>query len=183
MLTRVRWATFLMGAWVAGSLIVSVVGSENFYTIDRLLSGSPNQTFTSMVEQLGRPHARELLRYLSSELNRFYFQLWNAAQLVSGVIVLWLMRRTPAAARIRLTVAGMLAIVALMTVWLAPEIEVIGRSLDFVPRDPPPPALRQFGILHAAYVVLEGFKLIAGVVVAAWMTRSEKMEGTWQAQP
>src|SRR4029077_16762247 len=63
-----------------------------FYTIDRLLAGSPSTPFTALVHQLGPPQARELLRYLSSELNRLYFQLWNVAQLLIGALVLWLYR-------------------------------------------------------------------------------------------
>ena len=43
-----------------------------------------------MVQKLGQPAARELLRYLSSELNRLYFQMWNVAQIVLGVAALWL---------------------------------------------------------------------------------------------
>ena len=58
-----------------------------------------------------------------------------------------------------------------MMAWIAPEITAVGRSLDFVPRDPPPPALGRFGILHASYTALEIGKLVVGIIVAAWMTR------------
>src|SRR6476661_1732211 len=85
-----RWALVLMGAWLMGTVCTSVVATENFYTIDRLLAGSPNRSFTTAVQQLGQPQARDLLRYLSSELNRLYFRLWNGAQLVVGGLALWL---------------------------------------------------------------------------------------------
>src|ERR1700730_12040879 len=88
-----RWALVLMGGWLAGTVCMSVVATENFYTIDRLLAGSPSAPFTALVHRLGRPQTRELLRYLSSELNRLYFQLWNVAQLVIGALVLWLIDR------------------------------------------------------------------------------------------
>ncbi len=180
-MTRMRWATFLMGAWVAGSLAVSVVASENFYTIDWLLAASTNGTFRSITTQLGSPHDREFLRYLSSELNRLYFQWWNGAQLVLGLAVLWLVGpgsdRTrpagPASSRVQWAVAVMLTVVVLMFVWLAPEITSVGRSLDFVPRTPTPPALGRFGILHATYATLEVAKMVVGVAAAIWMTRLE----------
>jgi hypothetical protein len=41
----------------------------------------------------------------------------------------------------------MLALVAAMLVCLSPQIVSLGRSLDFVPRDPAPPGLRRFWIL------------------------------------
>ena len=40
--TKQRWALVLMGVWLAGSVCMSVVATENFYTIDRLLAGSPS---------------------------------------------------------------------------------------------------------------------------------------------
>ena len=165
-----RWALVLMGAWLAGTVCTSVVATENFYTIDRLLSGSPSTAFAALVHQLGQPQARELLRYLSSELNRLYFQLWNVAQLVIGALVLWLIyrgqARTPALTPVTGVIA-MLAVVVLMLAWLTPAIVSLGRSLDFVPRDPSPPGMQRFWILHAAYTSLEMLKLVVGFIVTA----------------
>ena len=165
-----RWALVIMGAWLMGTVCTSVVATENFYTIDRLLAGSPNGSFTSAVQQLGRPQARDVLRYLSSELNRLYFQMWNVAQLALGVLVLWLVigpaREGPV--RVRSAAAGviaMLAITVAMLVWLTPAIVTLGRSLDFVPRDPAPPGMQRFWVLHAAYTSLEMLKLVVGIVV------------------
>ena len=166
-----RWALVLIGAWLMGTVCTSVVATENFYTIDRLLAGSPNRSFTTAVQQLGQPQARDLLRYLSSELNRLYFRLWNVAQLVLGALILWLVvgapRQDPVGARPAVRgVVAMLAIVVVMLVWLTPSIVSLGRSLDFVPRDPAPPGIQRFWVLHAAYTSLETIKLLVGVWVA-----------------
>jgi hypothetical protein len=170
---RQRWALVLVGAWIAGSLCTSVVATENFYTIDRLLAAPPNASFSSAVQQLGAPQARDLLRYLSSELNRLYFRLWNLAQIGIGLLTLWLLAaRAPRADRTSRavgTVMAMLAVVVLMLAYLTPQIVAIGRSLDFVPRDPAPPAMRTFWVLHAAYTSLEMLKLAAGFLVAYWI--------------
>ena len=174
-----RWALVVMGAWLMGSICMSIVATQNFYTVDRLLSASSSPAFTTMVRTLGQPAARELLRYLSSELNRLYFQMWNVAQLVLGVLVLWLLvgsnGKDPAAARPRFAataVVVMLAIVVLMLVYLTPAIVSLGRSLDFVPRDPAPPGMSRFWVLHAAYTSLEMIKLLVGAVAAFWIVRS-----------
>jgi hypothetical protein len=167
-----RWALVAMGAWLAGTVCMSVVASENFYTIDRLLAESPSGEFSAAVQQLGKPHARDLLRYLSSELNRLYFQTWNVAQLVLGIVALWLIKRPGKPfGRIGDGVLLMLAIVVLMLVWLTPSIVSLGRSLDFVPRDPSPPGMQRFWILHAAYTSLEMLKLLVGIVVTVWIIR------------
>lgn len=67
----------------------------------------------------------------------------------------------------------MLAIVAVMLVWLTPAIVSLGRSLDFVPRDPAPPGMRRFWVLHAAYTSLEMIKLAIGIVVSALIARAD----------
>jgi hypothetical protein len=43
----------------------------------------------------------------------------------------------------------------------------LGRSLDFVPRDPSPPGMQRFWLLHAAYTSLEMLKLVVGLTVTA----------------
>ena len=65
----------------------------------------------------------------------------------------------------------MLAIAVVLTVVVTPPIVSVGRSLDFVPRDPPPPSLTTFGILHAAYTSLEMLKAGMGVYAAWWICR------------
>ena len=159
-----QWAIFWLAVWLTGTVLTAIVATQNFYTIDRLLEYSQNDSFQRAVQQLGRAPARDLLRYLSSELNRLYFQYWNIAQLAIGIPVLWLVVKLPHAARPKWAIVSMLGIVLLMTVWITPQILSVGRSLDFVPRNPAPPQLRTFGLLHAAYTVMDGIVLILGVI-------------------
>src|SRR3989442_8512731 len=160
-----RWAMFAMGVWLAGNVMVAVVAAENFYTVDRLLARSTNRVFASEVARVGHPETRDLLRYLSSELNRRYFQLWNATQVAIGLLVLWLIARGPSAARARWGVLGMVGLVALTIVWLTPEIVSVGRSLDFVPRNPAPPALRRVLVLPPVSTLLAGGSAFIVVLV------------------
>ena len=166
---KTRWALVVMGAWTMGSICMSIVATENFYTIDRLLETTTKAEFYAAVQELGQGPARDLLRYLSSELNRLYFQVWNIAQLALGVLALWLGGRPP---RIRWGILTMIGIVVLMLAYLTPQIVSLGRSLDFVPRDPAPPGMQRFWILHAAYTSLEMLKLVVGLVVTWWVARS-----------
>ena len=171
-----QWALVAIGAWLAGTVCMSIVATENFYTIDRLLTESQNAAFTSTVQRLGHPLARDFLRYLSSELNRLYFQMWNVAQIVLGITTLWLIARADKDERGSLqpatrAVIVMLAIVVVMLGYLTPAIVSLGRSLDFVPRDPAPPGMRRFWILHAAYTSLEMIKLLIGGFVAVKLVR------------
>ena len=113
---------------------------------------------------IGSAESRDFLRYLSSELNRLSFQLWNYAQFGIGGVTLWLVFGIPEAVRLRWIVIGMLAVFLFLTVWVTPQILSVGRNLDFVPRDPQPSELATFGFLHATYASLEMLKLVAGIV-------------------
>ncbi len=170
---RRQWALVLLGAWMAGTICVSVVATQNFYTIDRLLAARTNPEFAAVADRLGATESRDFLRYLSSELNRLYFQAWNVAQIVMGAVVLWLIARGravpfgPAA----WGVISMLAIVIAMLLYLTPSIVTLGRSLDFVPRDPAPPGMSRFWMFHAAYTSLEMLKLLVGAAVTVALAR------------
>ena len=94
-------ATLCMGVWLMGTVSVNVVATQDFYIIDRLLANPRSQTFASMVEQIGRSEARHFLRYLASELNRLFFQLWNLAQFGVGAAVLWLVLGIPQASKLK----------------------------------------------------------------------------------
>jgi hypothetical protein len=171
-------AAFCLGTWVMGTVCVSIVATQNFYTIDRLLDGPSHPAFAAFVEDAGRDDARNVLRYLSSELNRLFFQLWNVAQLGIGSATLWLVWGLPgqAGVRLRWMVTAMLAVVVILTAGITPQILAIGRSIDFVPRDPPPPAVGTFGVLHAAYTLLELVKCGAAVVAALRLVRPGRPE-------
>jgi hypothetical protein len=164
-----------MAVWLTGTVAMAVVATENFYTVDRLLQAKPNPVFASDVEKFGYDATRELLRYLSSELNRLYFQYWNLAQLAVGILSLWFVVRTPSANKEKWWIVGMLAIALFLTFVITPFILSVGRSIDFVPRDPPPAGLRTFGLLHATYTVLDGVQLIIGILVTVWLVKGKQL--------
>jgi hypothetical protein len=181
MTARRSWALVLMGAWMTGTICMSVVATENFYTIDRLLAANANPALGGVIDRLGRPETRDLLRYLSSELNRLYFQMWNGAQVVIAAAVLTLIvgarQRTLKDDRAAVRgVAVMALIVFAMFLWLTPQIVTLGRGLDFVPRDPAPPGMQRFWVLHAAYTSLEMLKLLIGVLVTWSLVRTARAE-------
>jgi hypothetical protein len=168
---KARLAICLLGAWLLGTLFMFAVATFNFRTVDALLGTMAPVEFAAQVQALGPAAARQMLRYLSSELNRLYFGLWNVVQLVLGASVLALLWRQQPARRPRLYVLLMLGAVVLMALWLTPSIRDLGRSLDFVPRNPPPPELQHFWILHALYTVLDLGKLGLGIAAVIQLIR------------
>ena len=166
-----RLAIFSMAVWLSGTLWMAVVATENFYTIDRLFIKQTNPAFTSVVEKLGQDDARAFLYYLASEQNRWFFQIWGIVQIAIGIFALWLVVKLPKTSRPKWLIVSMLGIALLFLAIITPQIVSVGRELDFVPRTPPPPALRTFGLLHAAYTVLDGIMLILGVLATISLIR------------
>jgi len=162
---------FCMAVWLCGNVFMMVVATQNFFTIDRLIAESPNEVFNSTVSTMENPSAREMLRYLSSELNRLYFQYWNLAQLPLGIVALWLVTGLPESKYATWEIVSMLLVVLFLMVFITPPVVNIGRVLDFVPRDPVPSQMRTFGLLHATYTVFSVINLVLGVLVTLWIQR------------
>src|SRR5947208_14361422 len=89
------FACWLLGAWMAGSLFMILVATQNFRSVDRLLA-APGRA-GEQVEKMGRDEARAFLRYQVSEQNRWYFETWEMAQLALGIAVLYATFRQSAA--------------------------------------------------------------------------------------
>jgi hypothetical protein len=163
-------ALLLLGAWLAGSLIMFFVATQNFRTVDRIL-GSPGVEAAGPLSAVPAGVLRPLLRHLSSELNRLYFFSWGIAQMVLGLAVLALVFRDRTQV---ILAASMLVLVVGLALFVTPQITEIGRALDFVSRNPLPPAsapaMAKFWKLHAAFTGLDGIKLLLGFVLA-WKLR------------
>ncbi|HWP84748.1 MAG TPA: hypothetical protein VNN17_06130 [Terriglobia bacterium] len=151
----------LLGGWLVGTVLIAWIAAENFWIIDRLLATSLHPSFHRDVSLLPPGEARALLRYLASEQNRLYFVWWGWAEGLLGMALVLLAVRT-GSGRLLAGFALMLGLVLLSQLYLTPQIVSLGRSLDFVPREPPPPGLRRFGILHAASTAVALLKLGLG---------------------
>lgn len=161
----------LLGAWLMGSVILFVVAPTNFRLIDELLQGPSNASFRGLVAEVGSAPVRELLRYLASELNRSFFLRWNVLQLALGAAACALAWRAPAERRVRRALLAATLLVAVLLGALTPLIVSLGRSLDFVPREPAPPELARFQLLHVAYTGLELVKVGCIGLAAFWLLR------------
>jgi hypothetical protein len=117
---------------------------------------------------------RLVLRHTASEINRTYFRAYGWAQIVLGVLLLALLvKQTPRDTTSLVIVGAMVVIVIPLTFYVTPEIIELGRRIDFVPRDPAPPEMGRFGMLHGAFTVLDGLKLVAGLgLLVRWIWKS-----------
>ena len=165
-------ATAVLGVWIGITLFMWFAAGKSFSTVDRVLQ-SQNPQFVKITRPLDPADSRELLRNVAAEINRTLFGVYGWAQIVLGAILLFLMlRQTPRDSLAIAITCTMLVFVLILTLVITPEILSVGRSLDFVPRNPAPPELARFGMLHGAYTGLDGIKLLAGLsLLVRWMVR------------
>jgi hypothetical protein len=154
---------WLLGAWIAGSLFMIMVATQNFRSVDRLLAAPAGAG--ARIEQMGHDEARTFLRYHVSEQNRWYFETWEKAQLALGAALV------AGAFRERkifgLIAAAMLALLLLERFYLTPEIVRLGRLIDFVPQAASSPERDTFWKFHNAYSGIELTKLGLGFFLSA----------------
>lgn len=165
---------FTLGAWLAETIGLWIAAGQNFGLVDRLLEDGAAE-FHRRVALLEPETARQVLRYFASEVNRLYFQIWNVVQMALGATAVLLVYRANLG-RAPLILAGTaLAIVALLTAVVMPTIIRIGRSLDFLVRQPPPAELATFGAWHGTYVLLDFVKALALGALFVLLLRSRPL--------
>jgi hypothetical protein len=157
------FALFLLGAWIAGSLFMTMVATQNFRSVDRLLDGiSPKAAL--ILKPVPRDQVRQLLRYQVSEQNRWYFGTWDVVQVFLGLgLFLFLLLASHERPFVLGLALGMVLIAFGQAVFVTPEVTSIGRTLDFVDGNTPERA--KFWVMHGAYSGLEVLKWLTGVIL------------------
>jgi hypothetical protein len=159
---------FVAGLWI-GLLVASwLMASASFRTAERLLGPDARPEFQARLAPLAADDRRLVLRHAAAEANRWMFRTWAAMEMVLAAALVLLSWRlgTPS----RWTALGVAVVVVLQSAAVGPAIAQLGRSLDFVPRPLPAATGRQFGLLHAAYMLADVFKAI-GLAAAAFIAR------------
>lgn len=163
--------------WLAGGLFMAWVATENLGSVDRLLA-DPAPAATLRIHQLGREEARNLLRYEAAEQNRYYFEQWEIVQIVVGCAFFFFLLFGTTEGKFSLALA--LALVAIVTVQrflLTPELQAVGKLLDFANPAAVAGERAKFRVIHTAYASLEcgkwGIQLwLAAVLIGRGRPRS-----------
>lgn len=152
-----RLATFLLGAWITGSLFMGFVAIQNFEGVNRVLE-APVEPAQRMIQILTYWPARSLLRYQASEFNRFYFERWEWTQIILGVALAITLLVGTRGNWIAVSVClFMLLLVLFQRFFVMPEITWSGRALDF---DSESPLRGRFVRLHVIYSAVEITKMV-----------------------
>jgi hypothetical protein len=166
-------AIALVGLWLGWTLFMWFLAGRSFATVERVLA-KPNAHFTEATKSSTPEQTREVLRYLASEINRTIFRAYGLGQILLGALLLALLYwQKPRDTFSLVLVGGMLVLVLILALVITPQLISLGRRIDFVPRDPSPPGMQRFWMLHGMFTGLDGVKLLAGLVlVGRWIFKS-----------
>ena len=169
-----RVACLLVGVWLGAGVLMDVVVTQNFRSVDRTLEELVPEA-AERVHALGHEQTRQFLRYHAGEQNRWLFEQWERVQLGIGlVLVLVLINAGTRAKWPLILTGGMLAIILADRFLMTPEVASLGRQLAFQLPTEDLDLRHKFGTLHALYSSLELVKLGMGGVLAWLVIRSQR---------
>ncbi|HXW14321.1 MAG TPA: DUF4149 domain-containing protein [Terriglobia bacterium] len=165
-------AVAILGAWIMSTLCMWFAATRSFSTVERVMKDGQPQ-FLETTKPLAEASTRMVIRYVASEINRTLFWGYGALQIGFGVVLfLLVLRQTPRHMLDIGLVATMLVLSLILTLVFTPMITSVGRSIDFLPRHPPPPVMPRFWMLHGSFTGLDGVKLLAGIgLLIRWILR------------
>jgi hypothetical protein len=163
----------ILSAWLVATPFMWFAATQSFATVDRILR-TANPRFVEAAKGMAEGQTRVVLRHVASEINRAYFWGYGLAQAVfGGVLLLLLWHETPRDSLGFGVVCAMMGLVLILSLVLTPMIVSLGRSIDFVPRNPPPPGMPRFWALHGAFTGLDGVKFLGGLgLLIRWILRA-----------
>lgn len=153
-----RLVSALLAMWLAGSLFMAGVATANFRIADEVFRTQVFELIRTS-ELLGSPLMRQVLRYEASEMNRFYFESWEAIQMGLGAALLLPIIFGKLRRYLAVTVVVMLALVAAQHWVLTPRLTSLGRLFDFADPGSLLTERSQFRTLHNLYTGIELAKM------------------------
>jgi hypothetical protein len=165
-----RIAAFLLGAWLAGSIMIPLLVMYNFRSVTRLIESPGAERAGYIIQGIGKQDSRALLRFWIADLNTNYFYAWELAQLALGIALIAVLIFASTRKRFAVFLASlMLILVAFTHFYVSPEIAYQGQGIDFLQPDQAQPRQQRIDRLHGITRVVEITKIALGVILAGYL--------------
>jgi len=160
-----RIASFLLGAWLAGSLVAVLACLNNAGSVDEAM-GIGDTTARQVIARAERDGARMLLRSLTAVENARLLSGWELAQAPIGVLLMiMLLMERPTRILVALPLV-MLLLVGFEHVLVLPEIAWLSQALSFLPDREGLTQRNRLDNLQRIYAFAEALKLLLGIALA-----------------
>lgn len=161
-----RLASFVLGAWIASSVLL-VVLMNRVRDVDPWLQ-SPPPEMSRAVEELKPAQARIVLRWQAWDQERKVGYWWGAAQLILGPLSAWLLLLSTRVSRVAIgAMVSMVVLACFSSFAVLPELTYSGRALDLASGWSADRV--RYLLLHALYLGMEGLKVLLGTGVGIYL--------------
>jgi len=128
-----RIVTFLLGAWIIGTLFTDSVIYINLNLPERAISGAPPEA-EKIIKDYTPEQASLLLHYFVAEANQVFLNRWEMVQVLLGLLLIPAVYVATDRKGLPLIVAAFLLILALVQfLTVAPEVAYRSREIAFPP--------------------------------------------------
>ncbi|MEQ8768149.1 MAG: hypothetical protein RL885_29870 [Planctomycetota bacterium] len=168
----------VVGMWIAVTVSMGFVATGNF----KVVGPEDLRDSAEIYEDIPGPEEDGerymALRYIASELNRFFFAQYDKASLALGgaSLLLLLMAGRRRGLELGIVLLG-LAIAAISYFYTTPLMTDLGREIDFLPRNPEKPAkVEEFYQYHTIIIVAELAKVVLLGLLTLSLLRGRRSE-------
>ena len=163
-------ATFLLGAWIGGSLLMIVIQAANLRFTGWVLSTPSDQATAYMKKSGPPPELALMLKYQAAEQNRRYADVWEDVQFGLGLILAATLFLGTQRRIFPMLVCGLMLIMLIFEhAGVTPQLALHGRETDFPPGNAAVGPLLQLYALGQVYAWVEGTKLVMGGLLAGYL--------------
>jgi len=151
--------------WLAGGFLMAWITSQDFNSADRLFDEDP--AVMLMLKTIGPTAGRAVLRHQVAEQNRELYETWEYVQLFTGLFFFFFLLLGTREGKVALGLALLLLLLVVAQRFvITPELNYLGRPLDFAIKGGPAPDRARFMLVRGAYIAVEVLKGAAGLVLA-----------------
>ena len=164
-----RIATFLLGAWIGGCVLMGLMELQNLRS-PALVLDAPVPPAAKMIQTLGQEQTRLLLRHFAAQQTRHDSYLWEELQIPLGfAVLLCLFFGTRRRILPLVLCAMMLGLVVFRHIAITPELSYRGPETDFPPGNAALGPMARLWAMQQVYAGVEIVKLIVGGALASYL--------------
>jgi hypothetical protein len=169
-----RLATFLLGIWMGCAVWVDFLALEGHRAAARILD-VPGTDAAAVITKAGEAAVvGPLLHHLAAEQIRTNLRNWETAQLVIALLMLVLLVFTDQRRTLAIAMSAAMGLLVLIQHFgVTPDLNILGRSVDFQPESASLTVRAEIWKLTQVYGVLETLKLAIGGVLASYFFAME----------
>ena len=164
-----RVVTFLLGAWVLGTLCVDVIAYMNWRLAGSVLENAPPEA-TTIVRNFGPESAATLLQFFAAESDRRFVERWETVTIALGLILVPAMFFATDRKLVPTIMATfMLALALFQYFTVQPELGYRTRQVDFPPGRGNQASEERAAGIAKIYLATDGCQVLFGTLMGLYV--------------